>query len=31
MGTIQPFGRQAIEEELEENNDEQEEEAALQV
>lgn len=31
METIQSFGRQAIEEELEENNDEQEEEAALQV
>jgi hypothetical protein len=32
METIQPFGRQAIEEEIEMNNkDEQEEETALQV
>jgi hypothetical protein len=32
METIQPFGRQAIEEEMEMNNeDEQEDEAALQV
>jgi len=32
METIRPFGRQAIEEEMEMNNeDEQEEDAALQV